>query len=345
MGLKDSSQIFAGIDENLKEMIGRITDPELKGKIYNDVSKIYRDFMENCSEVKKSELPSPKILLEHYENLLASEGKAKNTIYCYILRAKSFLNYMCDGKLSFVNLDAGSVESYLAEVRKTNLKTNSFSKEVAVLKSFLNFLNSRNYSFLDNSKIKAPKKVETLSEVLNKEDVLKIEEYLSNRKEKFKLENSRDRLVLYLGIKCGLRKSEARNLDWEHINFEIGRIKVSNSKGGKDRAVYFKDDLKEILLGYRKSTGFYKGAVIRGKCRKRMSKASMQDLIRRIYIESGIYRQGLCFHSLRHTYAENLRRKGTDVYIISRLLGHSRIDTTETYLHSNEDDLRNAIAV
>jgi integrase/recombinase XerD len=149
----------------------------------------------------------------------------------------------------------------------------------------------------------------------------------------------RDQIIFHLGIKCGLRRSEVINLDWEHVNFETGKIKIVNSKGGKDRFVFISNDLKGKMLEYRKGTGFYKGPVIRGKCRKRMTKASLQNLIKRIYREAGIYREGLCFHSLRHTYAEILRKNNTDTLTISMLLGHSNLNTTQQYLHSNEEDL------
>jgi len=45
----------------------------------------------------------------------------------------------------------------------------------------------------------------------------------------------------------------------------------------------------------------------------------------------------------RHTYAERLRRKGIDLPTISKLLGHSRLDTTDIYLHVNKDDFKMAV--
>lgn len=39
------------------------------------------------------------------------------------------------------------------------------------------------------------------------------------------------------------------------------------------------------------------------------------------------------FHSLRHTYASQLIKKGVDLTTVSRLMGHSSIKTTERYVH------------
>lgn len=62
-----------------------------------------------------------------------------------------------------------------------------------------------------------------------------------------------------------------------------------------------------------------------------------------MYKESGIYRKNLTIHSLRHTYAERLRRKGIDVATISKLMGHSSLETTAIYLHSNKEDFKRAV--
>lgn len=54
-------------------------------------------------------------------------------------------------------------------------------------------------------------------------------------------------------------------------------------------------------------------------------------------------RTGLTIHSLRHTYAENLRKKGVDLKVIKTLLGHSSLATTDRYLHVSSGDLKKAI--
>ena len=68
-----------------------------------------------------------------------------------------------------------------------------------------------------------------------------------------------------------------------------------------------------------------------------------QDIVSRIFKESKTYRENLTIHSLRHTYAERLRRKGTDISTISKLLGHSSLETTAIYLHSNKEDFKRAV--
>ncbi len=48
-------------------------------------------------------------------------------------------------------------------------------------------------------------------------------------------------------------------------------------------------------------------------------------------------------HRWRHTYDTSLVRRGVDIHVVQRLLGHSNIATTSRYLHLLDDDLLDAV--
>ena len=51
-------------------------------------------------------------------------------------------------------------------------------------------------------------------------------------------------------------------------------------------------------------------------------------------------------YTLRYTFASNLFRKGVDIKIISKLLGHSTVKITyDIYVHLLDEDLDNVTAV
>lgn len=50
-------------------------------------------------------------------------------------------------------------------------------------------------------------------------------------------------------------------------------------------------------------------------------------------------------HCCRHTYVSNLEKRGVPMELISRLAGHSKIDTTNGYLHAEMSTLFNAVSV
>jgi len=49
--------------------------------------------------------------------------------------------------------------------------------------------------------------------------------------------------------------------------------------------------------------------------------------------------RGLTLHSLRHHWADSLRRAGVDLRVIQEGLGHASLTTTMIYLHPSEEEL------
>jgi site-specific recombinase XerD len=307
-------------------------------------NKDIREFRVKTENKNFENINNAKILSD-YENYLISNGKSENTISAYISEAYKLLKNFKEKDIILSDIKHEGIFDYLSEAKKgRNLSTNSYSRLTIAIRGFLSFLYSNEIIVKDISlSLKTPKKEDKKREVLSTNDIEIIEKYFRERIEKFKTENLRDIIIFYLGIKCGLRKSEIINLDWEDIDFNNSEIKIIGSKGGNDRIVYFNDVLKKILQEYKQKTGSNSDAIVRGKNGNRLCSNSLQNAIRRLYSESGLYRSGLTIHSLRHTYAETLRKQGFDFSVIQALLGHKSLETTAKYLHVTKDDLKKAV--
>ena len=48
-------------------------------------------------------------------------------------------------------------------------------------------------------------------------------------------------------------------------------------------------------------------------------------------------------HRWRHSYATSLVRRGEDIHVVQRLMGHSNIATTSRYMHLSDADLIDAV--
>ncbi len=230
-------------------------------------------------------------VLDNYKNYLISSGKAEKTVSIYISEAGKLLKHLQVKNITLSNIETNDIFTYLSHTKKKRaLSINSHSRLVVTLKSFFSFLSSNSIIRSDITlNLKTPKKVDKKREVLTGDQIKKVGDYLKNRTEKFRYENLRDKIIFYLGIKCGLRKLEIMKLNWENIDLDECIIKIINSKGGKDRVVYFNGDLRKLLVNYRRVKGKYIGAVIRGKNGKRICSNTLQEAIRRVYKESRIY--------------------------------------------------------
>lgn len=77
---------------------------------------------------------------------------------------------------------------------------------------------------------------------------------------------------------------------------------------------------------------------------KPLSATSVYRWLDKLRNELGEWADKMTVHSLRHTYASRLLRKGVSVRHIQFLLGHADISTTQRYLHVTETDVVEAVA-
>jgi len=131
------------------------------------------------------------------------------------------------------------------------------------------------------------------------------------------------RLAFILGFNSGLRISEVVNLKKENLDFTSKKIFIRDSKWGKDRVVPLPKKFPQSYLKY-----------IPMKCGAR----AFQIAFRSYAKKAKIFKQDLCFHSLRHSFAVRCMEKGIPLNQIQVLLGHESISTTSIYLKINPKD-------
>lgn len=160
---------------------------------------------------------------------------------------------------------------------------------------------------------------------------------------------------IVLLLELGIRRSELLGLKWEDV--DIGDRCVSINKGvtptrhsfnvsdtksdSSYRKIPCSEDLTNFLLE-NKSTGY----VLKGKTGQAMAPSTFSHYYKvsmtKICDALGI--KYLPPHNLRHTVGTLMHEGGTDIYTISKYLGHSDVGiTSKTYVKTNVDALRKNI--
>jgi site-specific recombinase XerD len=155
----------------------------------------------------------------------------------------------------------------------------------------------------------------------------------------------RDRAILTVLIYQGLRRAELLGLGLNDVNVASMTLLVRRGKGGKSRLLPLAGPAAEAIedwLEFRPHSDSSALFVTRGGCAMRPT--DLNRMFRRTVERSGIRRDGVTLHTLRHTFATLLLKEGVDVRTLQRLLGHASIETTALYLHLETDDLRGALA-
>jgi len=234
------------IEEDLIKIIRGLSSADLIN-VYRNLSGI-KIWSNNNLQIREKNNPSKKDIIGEYSTHLRSQNKADSTIKDYVNISVKFTSYIRKNRIEFESLAMSDIDQYLSSVRSRNISNNTYAKLTNCIRSFLKFLNGRDYVSKDfSSLIKIPSKVQSTKEELSDLDIKNIKNYLSIRKEKYRNENLRDKIIFSLGIDCGLRRQEFINLNWEDINLKEGSINIKNSKGRKNRVVYFNKDLRELL--------------------------------------------------------------------------------------------------
>lgn len=147
----------------------------------------------------------------------------------------------------------------------------------------------------------------------------------------------RNKFIISLLYSSGIRLSEFLSLDRDSIK---NRTFSVIGKGHKAR-VCFIDERTERLMNEYLSTrdDGSKALVVSNIYKERMTPTNVQLLIRNSAKRAGIERR-VTPHMLRHSFATNFMRNNGNMRYLSRLLGHSDINTTMIYTHVVDNDLR-----
>ncbi len=145
----------------------------------------------------------------------------------------------------------------------------------------------------------------------------------------------RNRALIAVLWRSGLRISEALALELRDIDLDAGTLRVRHGKGDKSRTVGVDEQTAALLarwLDRRKKIGAGARAPIFCTLQGgRIDSSYVRRLLPRLARKAGIDRR-VHAHGLRHTYASELAREGTAINVIRDALGHTSLAVTDRYL-------------
>jgi integrase/recombinase XerD len=148
----------------------------------------------------------------------------------------------------------------------------------------------------------------------------------------------RNRALLVVMWRAGLRISEALSLYPKDVDLENGRITILHGKGDKRRVVAIDPAAAAILEGWSRErqklglTGrhFYFCVISEPTRGQELGSAYVRALCKQLAARAGIEKR-VHPHGLRHTYAAHLGEHLAPHYV-QRMLGHTSLAVTVRYL-------------
>jgi site-specific recombinase XerD len=157
------------------------------------------------------------------------------------------------------------------------------------------------------------------------------------------LKGLRDRAILAVLLGCGLRRSEAANLTFTHLQQRDGRWCIVDlvGKHGRVRTVPMPAWVKVAIDAWSSAAAVTEGRVFRSVNRadaaqgEALSEKVVWQLIKPYAEAAGV--PGIAPHDMRRTCAKLCRAGGGELEQIQMLLGHASVQTTERYLGTRQD--------
>jgi len=259
------------------------------------------------------------------------------------------------GDIPLQKINAAKLEALVLHVQKTGKSAQTVRHILGIVSRVWNKAWTRSLVQGDNPtrRVKKPQQDGKRTRFLTQEEARTLLDELAKR-----TPDIHDEAILALF--CGLRAGEIHSLTWGDIDPQYETILIRDPKNRKNRYAFITQEVQTMLE--RRSAAQAKTALIfpatNGKQRQWISETfnrvvdvlglnnsgefTMNEHGEQVPLKISDLRQRVCFHTLRHTFASWLVQRGTPLYEVAKLIGHSTIRMTERYSHLAPDSLRKA---
>lgn len=290
--------------------------------------------------------------VQQYAQELKARNKSPRTIKDYPIELLKMVEFFEELKVfHWRKLREEHVRAYHQLLFERNLAPATIRVRLGMLKGFLDFCVRRQTLYVNvMQRYEMPKRPKRLPPVILDEwEVLRLIEGIE-------LETPlgiRDRAIVELLYGLGLRNSELRSLRLCDVDLRQGQIKVIG-KGDKEALLPLNQACVESLENYfffsrPKLLEQYKGGpkfqgervadvVFLSVNGHRLNSANLGNLLKVRARQVGL-EKNLTPHSLRHSCATHLLKRGADIRHIQQLLRHESVSTTQVYTQVDIDDL------
>lgn len=270
-----------------------------------------------------------------YFKTLADKRKASN--HDNWVSAYNYLETFTKGNLKFADLNekfCNDFKEYLLTTKsnkssKTTLAQNSAVSYFNKLKATLKQAYKDGYLSTDlNAKIEPIKQAET------RRNFLTIEEL--NSLVKTECNNPLLKRAALFSALTGLRFSDIKNLVWGEIHHSVENgysIQFTQQKTKGVEVLPISEQAYGLLGEQKEPTN---------KVFEGLTYSAYENKHLYQWIGAAGITKDITFHCFRHTFATLQLSKGTDIYTVSKMLGHRELKTTQIYAKIVDDTKRKA---
>jgi len=216
------------------------------------------------------------------------------------------------------------------------------ARKVATLKSFFKYLKGKRRLIEENpaDELETPKIGRKRPIYMNLQEATQFIDGIKSNQA-----SPRNYCMMMFFLNLGIRVTELCQLNKTSIQ---GRYLTVIGKGNKERTVYLNDSCMQALADYENSGKTpYKGEgeepLFVSQKGTRFTRQTVAKIVKRINQQSGLQKERLTPHKLRHTSATMMYKAGADIRSLQHILGHSSVATTQIYTHIEDEQLQHVL--
>jgi integrase/recombinase XerD len=285
--------------------------------------------------------------------LVVIKGRSENTIKEYRTDLLMFFNYVkhlrnqpiLDGNFANINLEfiktisLNDMYSFITHCQtELNASAGTRARKIVSIRQFWKYLKTKAHLINNNiaEELETPKLPKRIPKYLSLEESVRI--LMESKK------SARDNCIITIFLNCALRLSELASLNLDQVDSEVLSV---IGKGNKERKIFLTPAAKKSIntwLQVRTSLPVLTNALFISRNNRRMTTRSIQNVVKKYVVASGLDPKSLSAHKLRHTAATLMYKYGrVDLRSLQQILGHESVATTEIYTHIDEHQLQSAV--
>lgn len=250
------------------------------------------------------------------------------------------------GRLTRTHLEGYRLELSQLHSQGKPLTARTQQVRLCAMKQFVKFLYRENYLLLDlGAGFEIPFGPKGLPRViLSEPETIQLLEFPDTREP----HGLRDRAVLELLYGTGIRNTELRELILPQLDLGQGLLRVERGKGGKARVLPLGEEALAWLEEYlNKARPLWADSpaqdrVFLTEWGTPLTRRWLSYRVRLLGVRAGLTKKASP-HVLRHSCATHMLRRGAGIRHLQTLLGHSCLDTTQTYTRVEVSDLAKVV--
>ena len=269
------------------------------------------------------------------------EEKADSTVDMYRSSCTRFCRFLTEeGISSFDEVDACHVKAFnIRDRHKTIEGKNAYNVRI---RKFLLYLAEQgiisNWFLGEALPCAAAPKVRVVR-ILSEEEVAVLEQYGCERDHSLFL---RDRAIILLGLKMGLRSSDIMALELSQVDWESGSIRFCQEKTLVEKVLPMPVEVGNALFLYltegRPQAADRHVFITHKAPYRRITRGVSSRIMKKAFPDGGADRPG--FHCTRKTYATGRFRGNCSFSEVADLLGQTSTDTVHKYISLDEERMR-----